>query len=167
MNINQLYEKWVAGDETALTALHAQLLNMAYVVIIKQNSSNNDPDLLYDAVADVVIQARDEKPAVGSFSSWAYRALNGTVIDILRSRSANKRAADTVSLDEVDVEDKSQPFVDIDFESKLRHLSAEDRRIADLLLEGYSPNAVARVLDVDHKAVDRRLSVILRIIRGD
>lgn len=168
MNINQAYEKWITdNDEEALGALHSQLLNMAQSIVVKMASDVTDPTLSYDLATDVIMNARNAHPIPAAFSVWAYRHMLHDVLDCIDRQNASKRSAVTLPLEEVEIVDTESHADDAEFNKRLDALSVRDRRIATLLIEGYTPRAVAKELGVDHKIIDRRLPAIAYQLWGD
>ena len=167
--ITQLLEKWRDGDQGALQDLvplvYGELRRLAhhYLQSERPNHTLQSTALVHEAYLRLVSQEPDHLQNRAHFMAVASQLMRQILVDFARSRSAAKRQADLLALDEAVLVAKSKD-VDLialdDALSRLSRFSERQSRIVELrFFGGLSIEETSQVLGVSSATVERDWTV--------
>jgi RNA polymerase sigma factor (TIGR02999 family) len=167
--VTQLLKKWRGGDQSALQDLvplvYGELRRLAHHYLRSERPDHTlqSTALVHEAYLRLVSQEPDNLQNRAHFMAVASQLMRQILVDFARSRSAAKRQAYTLALDEAVLVPKSKD-VDLialdDALSQLAQLSERQSRIVELrFFGGLSIEETSRVLGVSPATVVRDWTV--------
>lgn len=155
MNTNEAYARWKAasGDEKdiAMAALVETMREHALAVLYKESSRR-----LEDVAAEATYKAIDQIfqfEGRALFSTWFERIVRNTYKDSVRSKW-DKRYSDAkeVELDGMEPSSGGSPEEAAAIKELLESLSPQQRKVAELISQGYTMQEVAIKLGMSYEA---------------
>ncbi len=86
-----LMQQYAQGDEQAFTALYIRHKNSLYRYFVRQISSQELAEELYQEVWNKLIKARINYQVSSKFSTWLYRIAHNELIDYYRRNATQKK----------------------------------------------------------------------------